>query len=1015
MSNRPGARRYVRTASRNSKASRGVVFVLPGIMGSQLWDLGSNPCRIWIEPKHIVGGRLARLELDSTGTDDAQSGVRIRSNGVIGGYYGTLVRNLNQNDFAACAFDFDWRRDLDTLAGRLAEAVESIGNDVPIQIVAHSMGGLVVRTVFATRPAAASRIQRLVMLGTPNFGSYVPVQVFTGQHTFTKLVAGLDLRNRREDLIRYFATFPGLVAMLPNPDRTEDGQPQFFAAATWPESNLSQARLDRARAEQRRLDSDMPWRDRYTLIVGADRRTPARARRNGKRGFDFDARDGDGTVPTSLCLLPGVAATHFTRAEHGAMPSDRTVINAIVSVLSGSQVRLARSAGISRVAIGLQPHSEPEIAIPDFIGECRARVPRPRSGRATTRTATIDGDEVDAIASSLTSDQEKALEACTEEALRSFVMQAPTVRTPRARKGAPVKVEGIAQRRRLLVRSCLGSIVDAPSATLALGVFPGQVPTGALAALDEALDGYITELFQQGGIRGGLGEVTFLPMPAARVRAEMALLVGLGDPVSFGPEALARAGHALARALSHARIGDLATVVIGSGNQAAPDPSLRGLLTGFLAGLEVADPDHLFRAVSFFEVDRPRLARLRNEVEVGAEYWRQRGLDLEVRELPDSTIPAKVVRGARELGYWIDLDAERVRYFFMGSAANPEVVRPGGLDQLDAAVLELQAAMESELTHARKARALQRFGRDLAKSFPDALAEPLRGARQSDPAVLHLSSSAALVPWELMPLDDRAVSLRLPMVRRLSIGADHRPAAAYQLEHEWSHRPRVAIVADPTDDLPGARAEGKGLVAALGASRQFEVTSFIGSAEVDESRLHDMLDSGSVDVLHYAGHGVFDPLRPERSGLVVHGGGDGILTAAEVSRCRRPPVLVFANACQVGIVPPREALSKPVGRDLRARQPQGFAEALLAAGVRGYVGTFWSIPDDAAVVFAQQFYAEVAQGRPLGAALLAARQATREARIASGTWAWASYMLYGPAWLELGGGPEPVRGRPRTR
>ena len=64
------------------------------------------------------------------------------------------------------------RRDLVTLAGKLGEFIVAIGE--PVDVVAHSMGGLVTRAWMAglsNVPYEESKINKLVLAGTPNFGS----------------------------------------------------------------------------------------------------------------------------------------------------------------------------------------------------------------------------------------------------------------------------------------------------------------------------------------------------------------------------------------------------------------------------------------------------------------------------------------------------------------------------------------------------------------------------------------------------------------------------------------------------------------------------------------------------------------------------------------------------------------------------------------------------------------------------------------------------------------------------
>ncbi len=60
------------------------------------------------------------------------------------------------------------------------------------------------------------RVQRLIMLGTPNNGSFSPVQALSGTHSMVRKVAAVDLCNSHEDLVnQVFNTFTGLYQMLP--------------------------------------------------------------------------------------------------------------------------------------------------------------------------------------------------------------------------------------------------------------------------------------------------------------------------------------------------------------------------------------------------------------------------------------------------------------------------------------------------------------------------------------------------------------------------------------------------------------------------------------------------------------------------------------------------------------------------------------------------------------------------------------------------------------------------------
>src|SRR5208337_4351633 len=96
----------------------------------------------------------------------------------------------------------------------------------PVSIVAHSMGGLLSRALIRLGPRADSGdplVRRLVMLGTPNFGSFeVPLILAGIQDTVRKLIllthpilSVWDRNQARLRVLQILSTFPGVYQMLP--------------------------------------------------------------------------------------------------------------------------------------------------------------------------------------------------------------------------------------------------------------------------------------------------------------------------------------------------------------------------------------------------------------------------------------------------------------------------------------------------------------------------------------------------------------------------------------------------------------------------------------------------------------------------------------------------------------------------------------------------------------------------------------------------------------------------------
>jgi len=211
-------------------------------------------------------GALDRLQVSLLGLPISLSAYRqlLQALGV-GGYRDESLGESGSVDYGGAhytcfQFDYDWRRDNVENARRLhafiedrrayllrarAERGETSSADVRFDIVAHSMGGLIARYylmfgdadlpaeggVPAPTWAGAARVDRLVMVGTPNSGSL---------WSFKYLVEG---RRFAPTLPVYapavLGTMPSVYQLMPRtrhrPVSTPDGVPvaDIFDVATW--------------------------------------------------------------------------------------------------------------------------------------------------------------------------------------------------------------------------------------------------------------------------------------------------------------------------------------------------------------------------------------------------------------------------------------------------------------------------------------------------------------------------------------------------------------------------------------------------------------------------------------------------------------------------------------------------------------------------------------------------------------------------------------------------------------
>src|SRR3712207_329559 len=112
------------------------------------------------------------------------------------------------------------------------------------------------------------------------------------------------------------------------------------------------------------------------------------------------------------------------------------------------------------------------------------------------------------------------------------------------------------------------SLTEIQTPLLVVNLFQGMAqPSGATAAVDDALGGLLGRLIDQGEITGTLGEITIVHNQGNRsqLAADRVAVVGLGKRDDFDLEAIRVASATAARRARDLRLGRLATIVHGAG------------------------------------------------------------------------------------------------------------------------------------------------------------------------------------------------------------------------------------------------------------------------------------------------------------------------------------------------------------------------------------------------------------------------------------------------------------------
>jgi len=288
---------------------------------------------------------------------------------------------------------------------------------------------------------------------------------------------------------------------------------------------------------------------------------------------------------------------------------------------------------------------------------------------------------------------------------------------------------------------------------------------------------------------------------------------------------------------------------------------------------------------------------------------------------------------------------------------------------------------------------------------------------RSGSVVFEVDREMARLHWEMLAhavgqeQNAMPLAVRKPVARQLRTTYSPAPTRPSRNRGEF----RALVIGDPGDpqkgeDLPGARIEALRVKELLEA-RGCKVDARIGAPSVPRDgpladvKAADRLDvlslllCGDYDLVHYAGHGNFDPEQPNRVGWLFE---RGLLTPGEIGRPRQVPAVIVSNAC---LSARTSQMLAGASTSEQARTEAGLlptlADEFFKLGVRNYVGAAWEVNDVGAELFARIFYETVLDGESFGEAVRRGREALWRDRDTYGA-LWAAYQHYGDPASEAG-------------
>lgn len=907
---------------------------------------------------------------------------------------------------------------------------------------------------------------RLIMLGAPNHGSFAIPQTITGaEGTLVRQLAFLDAFHNLAELLNILNSFVGSYQMLPSPLRMA-GMEKLYKAETYGDLKVPQSRLDNARKHHELLKG-VDGAERMVYVAGSNQPTFSGIKNFSRLDLtgSYDVTmNGDGTVPHELGLLETVK-TYYVDEEHGNLPSNTKILSALEELLvDGATGALSETIPATR---GLQEDETSEQEAREKIAEAQAGAERNLQALVTRNSARSAQPESSTYVSADERKMEEILTRgflgySREEQPRSKT-EAPF--GPASIEIA-LKCGGIQDLPYEDMKSGSGRPIDAISVGHYINVRPQEAELALDRAISRALPGkvgqsdgdssearlneanlLITQYFERGIIRGRLGQPFFMPdprsasdgTPSGRVIA----VAGMGLPGGFGVPELTVLARELCWSLGRLEKHHLATVLIGVGTG---NLSVRDAIFAWMRGIKHAitgsfeDEGRRLARVTFVEMDPDKIEEIEDAIlEEKHHLEQQNRLKIEYTEIDREELKKKKEeRRKRQTESQngdgrkkpedraptrITLSLEGNTYRFGAiteSASVPEREVPLDPKLVMDANDELAAEMDPDMQFER--------GRFLEKLL---IPRELRPLLSTDaPLVMMVDSTVARIHWEMVAQSDLARSHGNGQddgdrsfdpngFLGTSRGFTRQIRTTYAPPPEPPPPPRrlmrVLVVADPAEDahLPGAEEEGVEVAdlfetfnAAVedSSDNRVEVVRLFGPYEATRTTVLRHLMLHSYDVLHFAGHCLYDKENPAASGWIFSKGER--ITANELSRIDRVPNFVFSNACESGITPDRAGMRS-------AELAPSFAEQFFGRGVTNFVCTAWPVNDVAAREFALVLYAHLlGLSRENGQASYNAdapqpmHAAMKEARLEiadtlGGALTWGAYQHYGSPYFRF--------------
>ena len=948
----------------NITGNRPILILLPGILGSNLSEVKNGDVNgIYLNlAKIAAGGLVNKLGIDKP---------NIKATSVIGAFYRKFVEFYSR-DFDVDVFPYDWRISIEESAKLLAAKIKAYAaKNQPIKLVAHSMGGLVVRhfvmNSIQSKDGLYERISgnadfKLVFLGSPLKGSYLIPEVLTGIGSRIQQLATIDLAHNVETVQNTVSGFTGLCNMLPM-----FGDRDFVSSTVWDEMKNNSTKYNWTVPDEgvmsnfkeyvasiikfeNELAIDFYANKNILYLAGhaeetvCDYTIDQNIPHSNKLRFITTNR-GDGSVTWDSGIpkqLIEAKRVFYVNTSHGDLANDEDNFSGILDILkTGTTDKLQQTEPVNRSA-------------KEELSYAKDR-------------AIFKEDELSIIGELMGSKTKPA---------------APAIE-------------------KLKLKISCGDLYYTKFPIL-VGHFKNDGIISAEKAVDKYLKNKLTQKYALNLYPGDVGTNEVFLNSKNQVSA---IIVGLGVPDKLSGSQLAKTitqgavNYLLAKNNSgtkDASIG-ISSVLIGSSYAGLSlDTSIKAIISGIQKANSIIKNNNptysLIETVELIDYYEDRAIQALRFINQESDSGR-----LAQTELITNSIEKKLGRRRRIVyenndEWWNNLSILRSdkSLFTNDHFKEFNFTASSGTAKSDVRSIVYDTAIINKLLDELAENKL--WDAELAKIIFELLIpnDFKLSVRNLQNIILMLDKDSAQIPWELLhdtKTEQKPLATQIGMIRQLT-------TTDASVNVNYSTKNNALVIGEPDTDgfmqpLPKAKIEAEEVI------KKFLEYAIATEPSINESgtSIIKKLFKDEYKILHLAGHGDYNASNPLESGMII---GDKLfLSANTIKQLPAIPDLVFINCCHIGKVDAKDYSNSYSRLKLAAT----LGTQLIEMGVKCVVAAAWAVDDSAALNFAKVFYDKMLNGSDFGEAVHCARENTYDLYPYNNT--WAAYQCYGNQFYTL--------------